>query len=193
VRIEKLKDNFDIRTEWIDFPLHPETPEEGRFLEELFQASPQEMAVKRARLKQAANDFGLPLGDRQKTFNSRRAQELGKWAEARQRGDQYRQAVFNAYFVEGRNIAEISVLTDIAASIGLPGQEAKQIVETGTFKSAVDADWARSYTMGITAVPTLVINGRTLVGAQPYAAMEQLLIENGVSLLSPMPTLANPD
>lgn len=138
------------------------------------------MAVKKARLKSAADAFGLPLGDRKKTFNSRRAQELGKWAEARQKGDAFRNAVFNAYFVEGLNIARISVLADIAESIGLPGPEVKEVLEKGAFRSAVDADWVHSHDSGITAVPTLMVNGRVLVGAHPYAAMEHFLLENGV-------------
>ena len=180
MRIEKLKEDFDIAIQWVEFPLHPETPEEGRSFEDLFRVSPLEMAAKRARLKQAAKEFGLPLADRKNTYNSRRAQELGKWAEAKHLGDAFRQAVLHAYFVDGRNIAKISVLTELAASVGLPGDEAKQIIETGAYKSAVDADWKRSHAMGITAVPTMVLNGKALVGAQPYAAMERFLLENGV-------------
>ena len=51
------------------------------------------------RLKRAAEELGLPLGERKKTYNSRRAQELGKWAETAGKGDEFHDAVFCAYFM----------------------------------------------------------------------------------------------
>ena len=41
-----------------------------------------------------------------------------------------------------------------------------------TLREAVDADWKRSRELGITGVPTFVLGGRGLVGAQPYAQLE---------------------
>ena len=133
-----------------------------------------------ARLNQAAAEAGLPLGDRKKTFNSRLAQELGKWTETQDKGDQFHNAVFRLYFVDGKNIGRISILVDLAESMGLHGRDAEKVLETRAFKSEVDADWSRAYAMGITAVPTFVLNGRHLVGAQPYPILEQFLLENSV-------------
>ena len=48
------------------------------------------------------------------------------------------------------------------------------------FKKAVDQDWVRSYEIGITAVPTFVINHQALVGAQSYDALKQFLKSNDV-------------
>jgi predicted DsbA family dithiol-disulfide isomerase len=78
-------------------------------------------------LKKVAAELRLPWGMRTRTYNSRRAQELGKWAEALGKGDEFHQAVFQAYFVHGRNIADISVLKGIAGTIGLDGR----LAETG--------------------------------------------------------------
>jgi len=117
----------------------------------------------------------LALGDRTKTYNSRLAQELGKWAEENGRGDEYHQAVFHAYFADGRNIGEISILLDLAKRIGLPPLEAKKVLESRKFQHAVDRDWARSQAMGVTAVPTFFIGDQSLVGAQPYRVLEQFV------------------
>ena len=54
------------------------------------------------------------------------------------------------------------------------------MLETRAFKQAVDADWQRSLQIGVKAVPTLAINGRFLVGAQPYEVMEKFLIDQQV-------------
>jgi predicted DsbA family dithiol-disulfide isomerase len=133
-----------------------------------------------ARLMHVAREEGLPLGHRDKTYNSRLAQELGKWAESKGRGKAYHEAVFRAYFAEGRNIGKRSELLALADSLGLPVEEAGQVLEERSFKDLVDADWQRSYRMGIHAVPTFLLAERLLVGAVPYESLEKLLIDRGV-------------
>jgi predicted DsbA family dithiol-disulfide isomerase len=100
-RIEKLKENFEIEVQWRAFPLHPETPEGGLTLEELFAGRDIDIPSAMARLKKVARELDLPWGERKKTYNSRLAQELGKWAETKGKGDEYHDAVFRAYFVDG--------------------------------------------------------------------------------------------
>ena len=133
-----------------------------------------------ARLKKVAEELGLPLGERKKTYNSRLAQELGKWAETKGKGDEYHDAVFRAYFVDGKNIAETDVLMGLVKAVGLPEKEAKEVLQMRVFKEAVDSDWDLAHKMGISAVPTFVLNHQTLVGAQPYEVLEQFLRNNGV-------------
>ena len=132
------------------------------------------------RLKKVADELGLPLGERKKTYNSRLAQELAKWAESKSRGDEFHDAVFRAYFVEGKNIGKRAELVALATSIGLPAEEAETILHSRSFRDAVDSDWAKSHQMGITSVPTFVIDEQTAVGAQPYEVLEQFLKANGV-------------
>ena len=133
-----------------------------------------------ARLKKVAEDLGLPLGTRKMTYNSRLAQELGKWAEEKGRGDEFHDSVFRAYFVDGKNIGKKAVLIELAKKVGLPGKEAGEILESRAFKEKVDADWKLCMEMGITAVPTFVIDHQSVVGAQPYEVLEQFLENNGV-------------
>ena len=132
-----------------------------------------------AHLKKIAAELGLPWGMRLRTYNSRRAQELGKWAEASGKGDEFHRVVFQAYFADGKNIADISVLTEIAGTIGLDGRMAAQALAERAFKDAVDRDWEYSRTRGITAVPTFMVEERRAVGAQPYQALQDLVTAAG--------------
>ena len=127
------------------------------------------------RLRKAADELGLPLGERARTYNSRLTQELAKRAESRGRDEEFHDAVFRAYFVDGRNIGKVDVLADLVGSISLPEDEARGVLAKRPFKEAVDGDWARSREMGITAVPTFVINNHGVVGAQPYEVLEQFV------------------
>ena len=133
------------------------------------------MAASMDRLKRVAVELHLPWGTRTRTFNSRRAQELGKWAESLDRGDAFHLAVFLAYFAHGRNIGKISVLAELAESVGLDGRRAVEVLAESSFREAVDRDWEYSRACRITAVPTFLAERRTLVGAQPYEALEDLV------------------
>jgi predicted DsbA family dithiol-disulfide isomerase len=127
------------------------------------------------RLQQVAAEVGLPLGDNTRIFNSRRAQELGKWAEELGCGNAFRDAVFRAYFVEGRNIAKPEELKLIAESAGLPVDDAVRVLDEDRFATAVDADWERALAFGITAVPTHIYGRYKLVGFHPYEALRRLV------------------
>ncbi len=153
-------------------------------MEELFAGRNIDLAAVMERLQRVAQECGLPFGERRRTYNSRRAQELGKWVEAQGQGDAYHDAVFRAYFVHGLNIAEMSVLSEIVRTLGLDDMAARQVLLEETYKDAVDRDWSYSRTRGITAVPTLYANGSPLVGAQPYEAMRKWVQAAGAKKLT---------
>jgi predicted DsbA family dithiol-disulfide isomerase len=181
VRIDKLRRNYRIEIRWIAFPLHPETPEQGQTLEELFAGRSFDVKAAMLRIKQVTDQVGLPMAERTKTYNSRLAQELAKWAESKGKGDQYHRAVFQAYYVSGSNIAKVEELVGIAESIDLPGKEARSVLQERMYRASVDADWTRSRELGITAVPTFVMNGQSIVGAQPYEVLESFIKTAGAT------------
>jgi predicted DsbA family dithiol-disulfide isomerase len=179
VRIGKLEQTFDIDTVLVHFPLHPETPVKGRPLGELYAGRNVDPEAMYARMKGLMDAEGLPYGRRTHTYNSRLAQELGKWADTQPGGSAIHDALYRAYFVDARNIGDPDVLVDIAQSIGLPAEEARAVLNERRFKEAVDADWAKSREWGVTGVPTFVANRYGVVGAQPYEVLEQLVEKAG--------------
>ncbi len=171
--IEKLQQKFDIKLKWIHFPLHPETPMEGRLLEDLFPG--RDLEPMRERFRELFEQAGLPYGRRAKTYNSRLAQELGAWADTQSGGELIHDALYRAYFADAANISDIDVLVSIAESIGLNGLGARHILEQRSFKAQVDKDWQFSRQCGITGVPTFLANQTLLVGCQPYEVLEQFV------------------
>ena len=179
-RIEQLQNEFDIDIKWTAFPLHPETPADGLTLEELFAGRPVDIKQVLAHLRRTAKDLGLPFGKRERTYNSRLAQELAKLAERQGCGDKFHIAAFRAYFADGLNIGLRSTLVKLGTSVGLSAEQVLEVLEKRTFEEAVDQDWMRSYQLGVKAVPTFMINGMSLVGAQPYEKLVQLMEGSGV-------------
>ncbi len=151
------------------FPLHPETPEEGA-------ERGDEMVARNQRMKVNMDREGLPYNvERRWSYNSRLAQELAKWAETKGKVEQITEALFRAYFVDVKNIGRVEVLSEIAEKNGLPGDEAKDALLNRSFKDSVDDDWRRCAAVGVNAVPTFLAGRYLMVGAQPYEQMERLV------------------
>jgi predicted DsbA family dithiol-disulfide isomerase len=176
VRIERLRTEHNVEIEWVHFPLHPDTPVDGgRALADLFAGRNMDRQAMHAQMKARMDAEGLPYGERTMTYNSRLAQELGKWADTQPGGEALHDALFRAYFVDARDISQPAVLLEIAERVGLPVDGAREVLEQRTFKTAVDADWALSRRYGVTGVPTFVVGRQGVVGAQPYEVLEQLV------------------
>ena len=173
--MDKLKQKYDISIELIHFPLHPETPLEGRPLADLFAGRMDHLNAMKENLSRLMAEEGLPYGDRTHTYNSRLAQELGKWAQSQGSGEAFDNAMYRAYFVDTLNIGDADVLVEEAGKVGLDEAEARKVLSERSFSAAIDEDWQRSRAMGVTGVPTYVVNQYGVVGAQPIEVLDGLL------------------
>ena len=179
MRIEKLQREYGVKVKLVHFPLHPDTPAQGRPMAEFYASrglDPHQMYLQ---MKARMDAEGLPYAERTHTYNSRLAQELGAWADTQDGGEALHDALYRAYFVDRRNIGLAEVLLGVVESAGLDAQGAREALQQRSFKDAVDADWSRSRQYGVTGVPTFVAAGRGVVGAQPYAMLEQLVTGAG--------------
>ena len=180
MRTERLVERYEIETRLTQFPLHPETPPEGMALAELFAGREDQLAQVHARLAALVAEAGLPpLAERTHTYNSRLAQELGKWADTVAGGEALHDALFRAFFAEARDISRVDVLLEVVRQAGLPEDAARRVLEERTFREAVDGDWRRARELGVTGVPTYAAGGHAVVGAQPYEVLEELVTQAG--------------
>jgi len=171
----RLQKEHGVKVKFVHFPLHPETPQEGKSLEALFAGRGYDIPKMQAQMRSRMAAEGLPYGDRKMTFNSRLAQELASWAVSQPGGEAIHDALFRAYFVDGKNIGDGEVLVQISKRLGLDEGQAREVIEKRTHKAAVDADWEKSREYGVTGVPTYVVDDRGVAGAQPYEALVELV------------------
>lgn len=161
------------------FPLHPDTPVEGKSLEELFAGRNLDPEAIYLNMKALMDEEGLPYGRRTHTYNSRLAQELAKWADTQDNGAKLHDALYKAYFFDGVNLADPQALLELVKLAGLDEGIAQVVLYDRTFAEAVNTDWRLSQQYGVTGVPTFVADGRGVVGAQEYQVLEQLVIAGG--------------
>jgi len=163
----------------VHFPLHPDTPIEGRSLEDLFAGRGYDIDASWRQMKERMDEEGLPYSRRTHTYNSRLAQELGAWGDTTDKSEALHDALYRAYFVDTKNIGDVDVLVEVAESVGLDGDEARKVLMERRFKEQIDTDWTTSRQIGVTGVPTFVAGGYGVVGAQPYEMLEKLVEHAG--------------
>lgn len=179
MRVERLVRERRVRVQWVAFPLNPHTPEEGRDYRVHLAGKGVDYAEVMHRLRATADADGVAFGDMAKTYNSRKATELSKWAEEQGCGAAFRMAVFEAFCVRNENIALPEMLGDVCRNVGLREDEALRVLQEGRYASAVDRDWGYSREMGVTGAPTFLMGNRRIVGALPYAELEKWVLSSG--------------
>lgn len=124
-----------------------------------------------------AESVGLQYDfDRAVVANSFKAHRFSHLATKHGLGDAAEEALFKAYFSQGRNIDDNKTLLDLAAEIGLDAIEAQQMLNTTTFSAEVNEDIAEARELGISGVPFYVFNRKYAVsGAQPPQLFLQTL------------------
>ncbi len=167
-RLQSNHPGIDVR--WRFFPLHPDTAPEGLLLSELFGG--RDMREVHERLARLMREAGLEYRDREKTFNSRLAQELAKWAETQDGGERLHGLLYRAYFVHERNLAEPEVLLQAVEEAGLDREAAARVLQDRSFAAAVDADWEQARQYRISGVPCFIGGGYMLSGCQPYEELQ---------------------
>jgi predicted DsbA family dithiol-disulfide isomerase len=87
-----------------------------------------------------------------------------------------KEKIMDAYFTNGLNIGEVSVLADCAESVGIPQMDAIAFLDSDSLVDEVRAEIAEASEYGITAVPTFIINGQWSVpGAQDVDMFERII------------------
>jgi len=106
-----------------------------------------------------AKDVGLTYDfDRAVVANSFDAHRLIQFAKTMDKGDKAEEALFHAYFTDGKNIADHKTLIKLAANIGLNPENATAVLESDQFTNAVKHDIEIARSLDIRGVPFFLFN-----------------------------------
>ncbi len=137
---------------WRGFELHPEIPDAGIALRDLFP--PAAVAAMAERLRSVAADLGVPL--RMPDFAPCTRPALALSELARERGvlDRWRDAVMDAYWRDGRDIGRGDVLTELAGAAGLDPREARAFLGRPEIPAILRRQREEAARWGVTGIPT---------------------------------------
>ncbi len=172
--VEKLKAEYDIELEWRPFYLYWDTPPEGRELSEHIKRA--RAAGSEERLSQIASSYGMKFVSTKRIYNTRLAHEATEYAREHDKAIEFHRVVFRKVYAEGQDISQWDVLCSAAVEVGLNADEMQGEVKNGKYTADVAAQVQDAYQMGVSGVPTYVINNRyAIVGAQPYEVFKNAL------------------
>ena len=164
------------------FELNPSMPAEGQDIVEhiaqKYGSTPEQLQRNQEgiRARGEALGFKFDMDKRSRIYNTFDAHRLLHWAELEGRQHPLKQALFTAYFTEGRNPSDRDVLVEVASRAGLDSHRAREVLESNLYVNEV-REREQFYTQqGIHAVPSVIINDKYLIqGGQPVEAFEQAL------------------
>jgi len=172
--VEKLVKEYEVDLEWRPFYLYFDTPPEGRELSERVKRA--RASGSEERLMEIAHSYGMEFVSTKRIYNTRLAHEATGHARQRGLGNEFHRVLFRKVYAEGEDISRWEVLRSAAEEAGLNADEMQADVEGGKYTEAVEAEVRGAYQLGISGVPTYVINDRyAIVGAQPYEAFQNAL------------------
>ncbi len=169
--IERRADiDFDVH--WRPYRLDPTVPRQGlqrkAYLSAKFGDGPEvAQRGKAIRLLGEKENIAFDFGRIARTPNTTDSHRLILWAGAAGIQNRIVEAIFSAYFEEGRDIGDPAVLEWIAAQAGLDGDLVRKLLAEGADIELVEREDALAHRMGIQGVPTFIFANKYLVsGAQ---------------------------
>jgi len=185
-RFEEALQNFEhkdkVEVEWKSFQLNPDLKTDPNINITQYLADIKGWTLDYAKqvnnqVTEMAAGVGLAYDfDRAVVANSFDAHRFAHLAKKHNLGDEAEEALFKAYFTEGRNIADHDTLMELGNEMGLDEAEVKQILANGDYAGAVKHDIAEAGYLGIQGVPFFVMNGKYAVsGAQMVPVFTETL------------------
>lgn len=182
--LAKFPNGKDIEIVWHSFQLDPEmTAQPGKdvytYLAERKGMTVDQSKQMHKQVVQMAEGEGLQYNfDKAVIANSFDAHRISHLAKKHGKGDAMEEQLFRGYFTEGKDIADHAVLIAMAKNIGIPEQEAADVLNSNQYAAEVEADIVRASQIGVRGVPFFVLDNKYAVsGAQPSETFLQALTQ----------------
>lgn len=186
VSLKLLKEAYpQVEIHWRSFELRPEgsPPIPPWYMQRIETARPQFARM-------MAETYGIQVESGPFGITSRKALIGAKYAESvmPDGGAAYHDTMLRAYWVEAQDISDVSVLSGIAASLGMDADAFAVALDDPALDQAVAADVHQAAVLGLSGVPALLFEEQFLLsGAQPVEVLrhvvERIEADGGVSLM----------
>ena len=182
--LDRLSEQVSADIHFQPFELNPHMVAEGEDINEhlahKYGATEEQSERNREAIRARGADVGFTfsMNKRGRIYNTFDAHRLLHWAE--QAGHQHalKNALFEAYFTEGKNPGDHEVLIDLAGKVGLDATRARAILASDDYATEVREREQYYLEHGINAVPAVIINERFLIpGGQSPEVYEEALIK----------------
>jgi len=182
IRLDRLREDYDLRINWCFLELHPETPAEGMDTSCLGYSDPkwQQMMDNLSRL---AQEEGISFCPQSFTTNSHKSLLLAEAAKEEGAEVFYtlHRRLFEVFFTEGRNIADETVLATLAREAGVPDDVLSRAWTDERYEERLEEYRAAAHELDVHATPTIFFGEQQrLDGALPLDVFKKIAREGMV-------------
>ncbi|MGA8642086.1 DsbA family oxidoreductase [Candidatus Binatus sp.] len=174
--MRRLKSEFDFQLEWRGFQIHPDWPAEGIPADKLREAG--DAAARKAtweRITAMADAVGFSMKPPVILTNSHAALAATEFARESGRDEALEERIYRAYFNDGENIGDASVVARLAGEAGLDASEVADAIKSPKYEMRLKNNSLAANQRGVSGVPMFFIGEYPLVGAQSLDAMRAVL------------------
>lgn len=175
--VEKLKEEFHIEDEWLPFKIHTETPKQGIDMSRGIPGFDMEKVF--THLNDVGTQYGIELKEPAILSNSHLVLQAGEYAKEKGKFQEFHSKVVLAYFMEGKDLGDIEVVSSIAEAVGLNVEELLKKLEEGCYEDTLSRVNQVAKEQGIDTTPTFIIDNKyVVVGDQPIEAVREALLKS---------------
>ena len=174
----QLEDQISFEVNWKPYELHPEIPKEGFDKKEYYKIKFGESSGSNDKfnfISEEGKKVGLEFNFKKSKNlpNTFLAHRLLWLCRSKDMQDVLAEALFHAYFTDGRDVGNTDELIEISSENGLNREEVKEFFQTNIGHQEVLREENRAREMNIFSVPTYIFNKKyLLVGGQESDTFE---------------------
>ncbi len=173
-RLQRLRDSYDLKINWCFLEIHPETSADGEPIDSLEYPSEQwQMMLEN--LERIAQEENIPLSKFNFITNSKDALLLSEAAKQCGREIFYtlHEKLFEAYFVDGKNIGDRNILKTIASSCGIDNETIEASWTDSNLNKRLMNNFNTARAHNIQSVPSFIFGERALTGVVAEATFRE--------------------
>jgi len=170
--LDQLEQEFPLKINYKSVYLRPDMPPEGVVRPVKEGAEPGSILT--GNIGESAVDVGLTMRRAPLTPNTRLAFEASEFAKDKDLFEPFHKVCYRAFWEEGVNLGDISVLQQLGEQVGLDPQEMKDRLDTGHYTAQAQTQYKEAISLGINGIPSFIIGRYFFSGAQPYELFKQV-------------------
>ena len=176
VRLDRLRDDYDLKINWCFLEIHPETPPEGMATGALGYSG-ERWKTMMDNLAMLAAEEGITFRPHTFTTNSHKSLLLAEAAKEAGADTFYalHRRLFEAFFTEGQNIGDESVLSGLARESGVPDEVLARAWTDDRYEQRLQQYLAAAHELDVRATPTIFFGEKQRIdGALPLSTFRKL-------------------
>lgn len=185
-RLEEALEQFPngeyLEIEWKSYQLDPEMETDTSLNIHQYLADKKGMTLDQAKamgnhVAEVAKSVGLTYHfEKTIPVNTINAHRLIHFAHSENKQGEMKERLLKAYFMEGQNLDDFAVLTQLASEVGLDKTKTKDMLETGLYMNEVNHDIMEGRQLGLRGVPFFVFDRKYgISGAQETSVFTNTL------------------